>query len=41
MREFEKTPNAHSEMEVVSAIALFLVAALLALAAVLVLAHVY
>lgn len=39
MKEFEKTRNAHSEADVISAIALFLVAALLALAAVLVLAY--
>lgn len=40
MKEFEKTRNAHSELDAISAIALFLVAVLLALAAVLVLAHV-
>ena len=39
MRQFEKTQHAHSELDVISAIAAFLAVALLALAAVLVLAY--
>ena len=40
MKQFEKTQHAHSEMDAIGAIAAFLAVALLALATVLVLAHV-
>ena len=39
MKQFEKTPHAHSELDVISAIAAFLAVALLALAAALMLSY--
>lgn len=39
MNRFEKTPNEHSETDVITAVALFLAAVLLALASVLVLIY--
>ena len=39
VNRFEKTPNAHSELDVIAAVAAFLAVALLALASVLVLIY--
>lgn len=39
MNRFEKTPNAHSELDVITAVAAFLAVALFALASVLVLIY--